>query len=81
MNNYDLNKYSELSPPFHLTTDDVTAERDTYRVTPRVLTKYRLTRGLGGKIAVQYYTCWDELERPTLEHEEELKQYGNCVVK
>ena len=79
--NYVLNKYSELLPPFHLTTDNVTAELDTYRVTPPVLTKHRLTRGLGGIIAVQYYTYWDELERPTWEHEEECKQYGNCVVK
>ena len=81
MSNYVLNKYSEISPPFHLTTDDVTAELDTHRVTPRTLTKHRLTRGLGGKIAVQYYTYWDGLERPTWEHEEELKQYGNCVVR
>ena len=34
MSNYVLNKDSELSPPFHLTTDDVAAELDTYRVTP-----------------------------------------------
>lgn len=81
MSNYVLNKYSEISPPFHLTTDDVTAELETHRVTPRTLTKHRLTRGLGGKIAVQYSTYWDGLERPTWEHEEELKHYGNCVVR
>ena len=54
MSNYVVNKYSEISPLFHLTTDDVPAELDTHRVTPRKLNKDRLTRGLGGKIAVQY---------------------------
>ena len=58
MSNYVLNKYSELSPPFHLTTDDVTAEPYTYRVKARTLTKHRLTRRLGGKITVQYYTWY-----------------------
>ena len=82
MSNYVLNKYSAISPPFHLTADDdLIAELDTHRVTPRKITKHRLTRGLGGRIAVQYLTYWDELERPTWEHEEELKQYGNHAVK
>ena len=80
MSNYIINKHSELSPPFHLTTDDVTAELDTHRVTPRTPTRHRLTRGMGGKIAVQYSTYWDYIERPTWEHEEELQQYGNLVV-
>ena len=65
MSNYVLNKYSDILPLFHLTTDDLTSELDTHRVMPRKLSKHRLTRGLGGKIAVQYYTYWDELERPT----------------
>ena len=81
MSNYVLNKYSEISPPFHLTNDDVNAELDKHRVTPRKLSKRRLTRGLGGKIAVQYYTHWDELERPTREHKEDLSQCGNLVVR
>ena len=52
--NYVVTKFSEISPLFRLTTDDVTAELDTHRVTSRKLGKYRLTKGLGGKIAVQY---------------------------
>ena len=79
MSNYVLNKYSEMSPPFHLTTDDVTAELDTHRM-PCTLTKHRQTRGLGGEISVQYDTYWEGLERPTWDYEEELRQYGNCVV-
>ena len=81
MSSYMLNKYSEISPPFHLTVDVVAVELDTHRVTPRDVTKHRLTQGLGGIIAVQYFTYWDKLERPTWEPEDELKQYGNHVVK
>ena len=81
MSNYVLNKYSEISPPFHLTTDDVTAELDAHRVTPRKLSKHRLTRGLGENVGVPYYTYWGELERPTWEHEEDLAQHGNLVVR
>ena len=44
MSNYVLNKQSKILPPFHLTTDDVTTELDTRRVTPRNLSKHRLTR-------------------------------------
>ena len=40
MSNYVQNKYSEISPPFHPTTDDVTAELDTHRITPRKLSKH-----------------------------------------
>ena len=81
MSNYVLSKCSEISTPFHLTADDVNAELDTHHVTPRKITKYRLTRGLGGKIAAQYLTYRDELERPTWEHEEELEQHGNHAVQ
>ena len=81
MSNYVLNKYSEISPPFHLTTDDVTAELDPHHVTPRRLSKHRPTRGLGGEIPVQYYTYWDELEHSTWEQEEDLTRYGNLVMR
>ena len=71
MSNYVRNNYSKISPPFHLTTDDVTAELYTHRVTPRKLSRHRLSRGLCGKIAVQYYMYWEKLERPIWEHEED----------
>lgn len=81
MSNYVLNKYSEVSPPMHLTTDDVNMELDTYRILPESISVHRLTRGLGGKIVVQYLTHWDETETTSWEHEEELKQYGDVVVR
>ena len=75
-----LDTYPEFSSPFNLAADDVNVELDTHRVTPRNVTKHKLTRGLGGKIEVHHLTYWDELERRTLEHGEELKQHGNHVV-
>ena len=59
----------------------MTAELDIHRVTPQELRKHRVTKGLGGKISGQYYTYWGELEIPTWEHEEDLTQYGNLVVR
>ena len=80
LRNYILNKYSALSPPFNLTAEDVTTELDTYRVTPCNIAKHRLTRGLGGTIEPQYLTRWENLTRPSWEHEEDLHQCGNHVV-
>ena len=34
MNGYVPNKYSDMSPPFHLTADDVNMKMDSYRATP-----------------------------------------------
>ena len=80
LSNYILNKHSELSPLFHLTAEDITTELGTYRPTPCKIAKHRLTRGLGGTIAVQYLTYWENLVRPPWEHEEDLHQYGIHVV-
>lgn len=47
---------------------------------PWKILKHRIVRGLSGKIAVHYYTHWDETKLCTWEHEEELAQYGNIVM-
>ena len=39
---YVLNKCSDLSPPFHLTADDVNMEMDSYRVTLRSTVSHRI---------------------------------------
>ena len=56
MSSYFLNKYSERSPPFHLTVEDVCMELDHHRIKPNLITKHGISRGLGGKNAVEYYT-------------------------
>ena len=63
MSSYVLNKYSDLSPPFHLTADDdVNMEMDSYRVTPISIVSHRIPRGFSGTVSVQYLTSWNELE-------------------
>ena len=73
MSSYILNKYSERSPRFHRTAEDVCMELDNYRIKPIFVTTHRISRGLGGKNAVQYFTKWDEISVKTLEHETVLE--------
>ena len=40
-----------------------------------------ISRGLGGKNDVQYFTSWDEVSVKTLEHKTDLEQYGNLVSR
>ena len=79
MSSYVLNKYSDLSPPFHLTVDDVNMEMDSYRVTPRSVDSHRILREVSGTVSVQYLTSWNELEKTFWETEQELEQYVNVV--
>ena len=81
MSSYVLNKYSDLSPPFHLTVDDVNMEKDTYRVTPRSIVSHRILRGFSGTVSVQYLTSWNELKKSYWETEQDLEQYGNVVER
>ena len=46
---YVLNKCSDLSPPFHLTVDDVNMETDAYRVTPRSIVSHRILEDFPGR--------------------------------
>ena len=79
MSSYVLNKYSGLSPPFHLTVDDVNMETDSYRVTPRSVDSHMILRGFSGTVSVQYLTSWNELEKTSWETEQALEQYGKVV--
>ena len=62
MSSYVLKKYSDLSPPFHLTADDVKMKTDSYRVTPGFIVSHRILGGFSGTVSVQYLTSWNELE-------------------
>ena len=53
----------------------------TIVIKPTLITKHRISRGLGGKNAVQYFTNWDEVSVKTWEHETDLEQYGNLVSR
>ena len=54
MSLYVLNKYSGLSPPFHLTVDDANMEMDSYRVTPRSIVSHRILRGFSRTVNVHH---------------------------
>lgn len=58
LSQYVMNKYSEVLPSLHLTGENVTRELDTHRILPEKLVKHRLSRGVGGELAVKYLTCW-----------------------
>ena len=60
MNSYVLNKYSDLSPPFRLTVDDMNMEMDFYRITPRSIVSHMILRGFSGTVSVQYLTSWSK---------------------
>ena len=79
MSSQVLNKYSDLSPPFRLTVDDVNMETDSFRVTPRSIVSDRILRGFSGTVSVQYLTSWNELENTSRQTEQDLEQYGNVV--
>ena len=51
MSRYVLNKYSDMSPPFHLTADDVNMETDSYRATPGSIVSRRFLRGFSGTVS------------------------------
>ena len=78
---YVLNKCSDLSPPFHMTVDDVNMETDSFRVTPRSIVSHRILRGFSGTVSAQYLTSWNELGKTSWETEQDLKQYGNVVER
>ena len=58
MSSHVLIKYSDLSPPFNLSVDDVNMETDSFRVTPRSIVSHRILRGFSGTVSVQYLTSW-----------------------
>ena len=64
LSQYVMNQYSELSPPLHLTEDDVSVQLDTYRMRPTKIVSHRISRGLGGKISVQYLVYGENMDRP-----------------
>ena len=81
ISSYVLNKYTDLSPPFHLATDDANMDIDSYRVTPRSIVSRRIPGEFSGTVSVQYLTGWNELENSSWKTEQDLEQYGNVVER
>ena len=67
---YALNNHTTKSPPFHVTTDDVSVPVERLEVDK--ISSHRSVRGRGGAIAVLYETHWKGLLRPSWEREADL---------
>ena len=80
MSLYVLNKHSDLSPPFHLTVDDVNMERIPTRShqDPSLVTGFS-EDFWNGERAVPHQL--NERENTSWETEQDLGQYGNVVER
>ena len=70
---YVLHAFATKSPPYHVTTDDVSTPPiliDVAKITGR-----QCVRGRGGVIAVLYETHWNGILRPTWEREMDLQAF------
>ena len=70
MTQYVLNKFSNKSPPYHVTQDDVSIPLQRLEV--EQITGHQSVRGRGGVIAVLYKTHWAGLSEPSWEREMNL---------
>ena len=78
---YVLNEFSELTPLFYLTTDNVDIELDFQRAKPLKIKAHRFNRGPGGTLNVQFETVWRGHETSTWEHESSMAQYDGDIVR
>ena len=75
---YVVHAFVAKSPPYHVTTDDVS--------TPPILTDvakitgHQCVRGRGGAIPVLYETHWKGLLRPTWERELDLQTFCSKIL-
>ena len=75
---YVLHAFATKSPPYHITTDDVS--------TPPILIDvakiigHQCVRGRGGAIAVLYETHWNGILRPTWERELDLQAFRHLIL-
>ena len=73
-----LHAFAHKSPPYHVSTDDVTTPPILIDVAK--ITGHQCVRGCGGAIAVLYETHWTGLLRPTWERELDLKAFRHHVL-
>ena len=75
---YVLNKYTTKSPPYHVTTEDVTPRIERLEVDR--ITAHRFVRGRGGLLAIMYETHWKDLHRPSWEREADLQRSRRHIL-
>ena len=75
---YVLHAFATKSPPYHVTTDDVSAPPILIDVAK--ITGHQCVRGRGGAIAVLYETHWNGILRPTWERELDLQAFRYLIL-
>ena len=75
---YVLHAFATKSPPYHVTTDDVSTPPILIDVAK--ITGHQCVRGRGGAIAVLYETHWNGILRPTWERELDLQAFRHLIL-
>ena len=70
---YVLSNFSNKSPPYHVTQDEVSIPLQRLEVGK--ITRHQSVRGRGGVMAVMYETHWTGLSRPSWEREMDLQLF------
>ena len=79
LSKYVLHSFTDKSPPFHPTTEDVV--KSGIPVDIEKITGHQLVRGRGGKLAVMYETHWESLSSITWEREIDLKNFSRHILE
>ena len=75
---YVFHAFATKSPPYHVTTDDVSAPPTLIDVAK--ITGQQCVRGRGGTIAVLHETHWNVILRPTWERELDLQAFRHLIL-
>ena len=75
---YVLHAFTTKSPPYHITTDDVSTPPILIDVAK--ITCHQCVRGRGGAIAALYETHWNGILRPTWEREMDLQAFRHLIL-
>ena len=79
LSKYVLHSFTDKSPPFHPTTEDVA--KSGIPVDIEKITGHQLVRGRGGKLAVMYETHWEGLSSITWEREIDLRNFSRYILE
>ena len=76
---YVLNSFSTMSPPLHVTLDDISPPPERLEVDH--ISEHQLLRGRGGVLAVMYETHRSGLLSLSWEHEQDLQHHRLHILR
>ena len=80
LSKYVLHSFTDKSPPFHPTTEDVVKSGIPVEDIEKI-TGHQLVRGRGGELAVMHETHWEGLSSITWEREIDLKHFSRHILE